>query len=206
VPDERSVLGAPRDSPDLRQAETPAFVLAAGVATGHDGPTTSGRGRRLPTARKRTAAEDPMDKATMSEAILAAKAAKGLTWARIAEALGLSEIYTASACFGENVLSPDEATMLCQLLGLEPDVGRALATIPLKGEGSPQAPKDPLIYRFQEITYVYGRALKEIIEERFGAGIMSAIDFTLDVEKVPDPKGDRVKVVMCGKFLPYKMW
>jgi cyanate lyase len=147
-----------------------------------------------------------MDKATMSAAILGAKTAKGLTWARIAEALGLSDVYTASACFGENVLSPDEATKLCQLLGLDSEVEKALAVIPLKGEGSALVPKDPLIYRFQEITYVYGRALKEIIEEKFGAGIMSAIDFTLDVEKVPDPKGDRVKVVMCGKFLPYKKW
>jgi cyanate lyase len=67
-------------------------------------------------------------------------------------------------------------------------------------------PRDPLIYRFQEITYVYGRTLKELIEEKFGAGIMSAIDFTMDVEKVADPKGDRVKIVMTGKFLPYKKW
>jgi cyanate lyase len=147
-----------------------------------------------------------MDKASMTEAIVAAKRAKGLTWARIAETLGLSEVYAASACLGENVLSADEAATLRTLLDLDAAVADALTVMPMKGEASPTVPKDPLVYRFQEITYVYGRTLKEIIEERFGAGIMSAIDFTMDVEKVPDPKGDRVKVTMCGKFLPYKKW
>jgi cyanate lyase len=147
-----------------------------------------------------------MDKATMVEAILTAKTAKGLTWARIAAEANLSEIYATSACLGENVFSAEEATRVCHLLDLSDDVAHALATIPTKGEASQALLKDPLVYRFQEITYVYGRAIKEIIEEKFGAGIMSAIDFTLDIEKVQDIKGDRVKVVMCGKFLPYKKW
>jgi cyanate lyase len=147
-----------------------------------------------------------MDRAQMTEAIVEAKAGKGLTWAQIAETLGLSEVYTASACLGENVLSREEAAKVCSVLDLGADVAKTLATIPMKAETSPTVSKDPLVYRFQEITYVYGRALKEVIEEKFGAGIMSAIDFTLDVERVTDPKGDRVKVVMCGKFLPYKKW
>jgi cyanate lyase len=147
-----------------------------------------------------------MDKSSMIESILAAKRAKGLTWPRIAEAVGLSEVYTASACLGENVLGPDEAAKLRKLLDLDAAVAEALTVMPMKGESSPTVPKDPLVYRFQEITYVYGRTLKEIIEEKFGAGIMSAIDFTMEVEKVPDPKGDRVKITMCGKFLPYKKW
>lgn len=147
-----------------------------------------------------------MNKASMTEAILEAKAQKNLSWAHLAESIGLSEIYTASASLGQNVLSAEEAAKLCETLGLGPSVAQALATAPMKGEDSPTIPKDPLIYRFQEITYVYGRAIKEIVEEKFGAGIMSAIDFTLEIDKVPDPKGDRVKVVMCGKFLPYKKW
>jgi cyanate lyase len=147
-----------------------------------------------------------MDKATMTRTILAAKGDKGLGWARIAEAAGLSEVYVTSACLGENVLSREEAGRVAALLDLAADVSQELTVVPMKAESGPAVPRDPLIYRFQEITYVYGRTLKELIEEKFGPGIMSAIDFTMDVEKVPDPKGDRVKVVMTGKFLPYKKW
>jgi cyanate lyase len=147
-----------------------------------------------------------MEKATMTAAILEAKTLKGLSWARVAEAAGLSEIYTTSACLGENALSREEAERVGALLDLDASVTAALTVLPMKGEASSTVPKDPLIYRFQEITYVYGRALKEVIEEKFGAGIMSAIDFTVDVERVADPKGDRVKVIMCGKFLPYRKW
>jgi cyanate lyase len=147
-----------------------------------------------------------MDKATMTQAILAAKSAKGLNWTRIAQAAGLSEVYVTSACLGENVLSREEAARVAALLELAADVSQELTVVPMKAESSPTVPKDPLIYRFQEITYVYGRTLKELIEEKFGPGIMSAIDFTMDVEKVADPKGDRVKIVMIGKFLPYKKW
>jgi cyanate lyase len=147
-----------------------------------------------------------MDKATMTQAILAAKGDKGLAWTRIAQAAGLSEVYVTSACLGENVLSREEAGRVAALLDLGAEVSQALTVVPMKGESSPAVPKDPLIYRFQEITYVYGRTLKELIEEKFGPGIMSAIDFTMDVEKVEDPKGDRVKIVMSGKFLSYKKW
>jgi len=147
-----------------------------------------------------------MTKSEMTAAILAAKAEKRLTWAQIAVAAGLSEVYTTSACLGENALGPEEAAKVGTLLGLEERAVAALSAFANKGEAAPAVPKEPLQYRFQEILYVYGGTLKALIEEKFGPGIMSAIDFTMDVEKVPDPKGDRVKITMNGKFLGYKKW
>jgi len=147
-----------------------------------------------------------MTKAQMSAKIVEAKRIKQTTWAAIAQAAGLSEVYTTSACLGENVLSRDEAMRVTEHLGLGADVAEALTHYATKGEASPTIPKEPLAYRFQEIIYVYGTTLKELIEEKFGPGIMSAIDFTMDVERVADPKGDRVKITMNGKFLPYKKW
>ena len=147
-----------------------------------------------------------MTKSQMIEAILAAKAAKRTTWTAIAKAVGLSEVYVTSACLGENALSADEAKKVGKLLKLKPAVTRALTEFATKGEAAPTVPKEPLTYRFQEIIYVYGRTMKELIEEKFGPGIMSAIDFTMDIERVADPKGDRVKITMNGKFLGYKKW
>jgi len=142
----------------------------------------------------------------MTEAILAAKSAKNLTWAAIASAAGRSEVYTTSACFGENALDATEAGKVAALLGLKPEVAQALTEFADKGEAAPTVPKEPLQYRFQELVYVYGRTMKALIEEKFGPGIMSAIDFTMDIERVADPKGDRVKITMNGKFLGYKKW
>lgn len=99
-----------------------------------------------------------------------------------------------------------EAKKLVEALGLSPEFAEELTIPPLKGSLDPVIPTDPLIYRFYEIMQVYGMPMKEVIHEKFGDGIMSAIDFTLDVDKVEDPKGDRVQVTMCGKFLPYKKW
>jgi cyanate lyase len=147
-----------------------------------------------------------MTKAQMTEAILAAKAARKTTWAAIAKAVGLSEVYVTSACLGENALSAAEAKKVGKLLKLKPAVTAALTEFGTKGEAAPTVPKEPLAYRFQEIIYVYGRTMKELIEEKFGPGIMSAIDFTMDIERVADPKGDRVKITMNGKFLGYKKW
>lgn len=147
-----------------------------------------------------------MTKIEMTAAILAAKKTRGATWAAIAESAGLSPVFTTSACLGENTLDAAEAEKVGAFLGLNPETVSALTEQPIKGETSPTIPKDPLIYRFQEIIYVYGHTLKELIDEEFGPGIMSAIDFTMDIERVPDPKGDRVKVTMNGKFLPYKKW
>ncbi len=150
--------------------------------------------------------ERAMTKHEMTETILAAKVLKAVTWAEIAKVVGLSEVYNTSACLGENALSKEEAGKVGALLGLEPAVTEALTRPATKGEAALTVPKEPLQYRFQEILYVYGRTLKELIEEKFGPGIMSAIDFTMSVEKVPDTKGDRVVITKNGKFLPYKKW
>lgn len=147
-----------------------------------------------------------MTKIEMTEAIITAKKEKGLSWGAIAETVGLSEIYTTSACFGQNSLDEESASKLVALLDLSDEVTYTLQEYPMKATDTDLVAKDPLIYRFFEIAYVYGGSLKEIIHEKFGDGIMSAIDFTMDVEKVEDPKGDRVKVTMNGKFLPYKKW
>ena len=147
-----------------------------------------------------------MTRAQATEAILQAKAEKQLTFTQIAEAVGRHVVWVTAALHGQATMSADEAQKAAKALGLGPDVAASLMEFATKGEASPTIPKEPLAYRFQEIIYVYGRTMKEIIEEKFGAGIMSAIDFTLDIEKVPDPKGDRVKITMNGKFLPYKRW
>jgi cyanate lyase len=132
--------------------------------------------------------------------------AKNLTWASIAKAAGLSEVFTTSACLGENALDAAEAQKVASFLGLGPEVAQALTQFANKGEAAPTIPKEPLQYRFQEIIYVYGATMKALIEEKFGPGIMSAIDFTMDIDRVADPKGDRVKITMNGKFLGYKKW
>ena len=147
-----------------------------------------------------------MTKTQMTEALLAAKKKAKTSWAAIAEAAELSEVYVASACLGENALDSEAAAKVAKFLKLDPEIATALTEFANKGEAAPTIPKEPLQYRFQEIIYVYGRTMKELIEEKFGAGIMSAIDFTMDIEKIPDAKGDRVKVTMNGKFLAYKKW
>lgn len=142
----------------------------------------------------------------MTETIIAAKQEKGVSWSDIAQSAGLSEIFVTSACLGQNSLDKTAAEGLVDFLGLSPEVTACLQTFPVKGVDAATVPKDPLIYRFFEIAYVYGMSMKEIIHEKFGDGIMSAIDFTLDIDKIEDPKGDRVRVIMNGKFLPYKKW
>lgn len=148
-----------------------------------------------------------MNKQEMSAAILSAKQEQGVSWSSLGEALGMSEIYIASSVYGENSMAKEPADKLCKALGLGPEVAVALTQYPLKGQSLGQTvPTDPLVYRFYEIMQVYGLALKDVIQERFGDGIMSAIDFKIDVAKIDDPKGDRVLVTMNGKFLPYKAW
>jgi cyanate lyase len=147
-----------------------------------------------------------MNKSEMTELILTAKKKSKLSWAALAERVGLSEVFVASACYGENSMLPDAAQKLCAALDLDEAVKDALCEFPTKGNslGDRVVPTDPLLYRFYEILCVYGSSMKDVIQERCGDGIMSAIDFTLDVKKEPDPKGDRVVVTMNGKFLPYK--
>ncbi len=146
-----------------------------------------------------------MNKVDMTEAIMVAKAAKGAQWQEIAAVIGRSDVWTTSACLGQNTMSADEAQQVGDFLGLAPEVVTALQVFPTKGFG-PHVPTDPLLYRFFEICFVYGPTIKEIINEKVGDGIMSAIDFTMDIDKVEDPKGDRVRIVMNGKFLGYKKW
>jgi cyanate lyase len=148
-----------------------------------------------------------MNKQAMTEAILGAKKQKGVSWAELGKAAGVAEMFVATACHGEASIGKEGATAICSKLDLAADVAEALQEYPLKGHTAEKTiPTDPLIYRFYEIMTVYGMALKSVIHERFGDGIMSAIDFTIDVEREPNPKGDRVKVVMNGKFLPYVKW
>lgn len=146
-----------------------------------------------------------ISKIEMTEAIIEAKAKKKTTWTEISKCIGLSEVFTTSACLGQNTLSKTEAEQLGAYLDLNPEVIKSLQVFPSKGPGQ-EISTDPLIYRFFEICFVYGPTLKEVIQEKMGDGIMSAIDFTLNVDKVEDPKGDRVVVTMNGKFLPYKKW
>jgi cyanate lyase len=147
-----------------------------------------------------------IQRAEATQKILAAKQQKGLTFEAIAKAVGRHKVWVTSALLGQATMSAEEAQKAVAVLGLGPDVAAALQQIPTKGSVGEIVPVDPLIYRFYEITQVYGTTLKAIIHEMFGDGILSAIDFTLDVQRQEDPKGDRVVVTMNGKFLPYKKW
>ncbi len=141
----------------------------------------------------------------ITEKLLAAKSGKGLSFADLETTIGRDEVWIAALFYQQASASDDEATKLLNALGLSLDLVATLTAFPVKGLG-PIVPTDPLIYRFYEIMQVYGMPMKEIIHEKFGDGIMSAIDFTLDIDKIEDPKGDRVKVTMNGKFLAYKKW
>ena len=141
----------------------------------------------------------------ITERLLDAKQKKGLSFTDLADKLDRDEVWVAALFYRQASASGEEAEKLAQTLGVDNDMAMELTGFPLKGLG-PVVPTDPLIYRFYEIMQVYGMPLKAVIHEKFGDGIMSAIDFTLDVDKVEDPKGDRVKVTMNGKFLPYKKW
>lgn len=141
----------------------------------------------------------------ITEHLLAAKKAKGVSFSDLEQAVGRDEIWIAAVFYRQASASEDEARKILHALDLSQDLFPELTAYPAKGLG-PLVPTDPLVYRFYEIMQVYGMPMKEIIHEKFGDGIMSAIDFTLDIEKEADPKGDRVKVIMNGKFLPYKKW
>ena len=138
--------------------------------------------------------------------LLKAKKEQGLTFSDIGNLLGLDEVWVASLFYGQATASEEESISLIEALDLPSDLKEDLSTPPVKGCLDPVIPTDPLIYRFYEIMQVYGLPMKDVIQEKFGDGIMSAIDFSIEVDKVEDPKGDRVLVKMCGKFLPYKKW
>jgi cyanate lyase len=141
----------------------------------------------------------------LTRKILAAKRAKGLTWKTIvAEIGGGSAVYLTAALMGQMKLRSEQAERAAELFELGDDEKRLLQEIPYRGSLPSVVPTDPLIYRFYELVQVYGTTWKEVIQEEFGDGIMSAIDFDMAIERQPDPKGDRVKLTLSGKFLPYK--
>lgn len=146
-----------------------------------------------------------MDKLTMTDLIVSTKIEKKLTWDEMGKALGLSPVWLTSACLGMNSAPSEKAKKIADYLGLGEDVVAALEAYPTK-IWDQAVPTDPLIYRLYEVVGVYGDTLKEVIQEKFGDGIMSAIDFSMEVDKIEDPKGDRVLLTLNGKFLPYKSW
>lgn len=146
-----------------------------------------------------------MKKIEMTEEIMAVKKAAGLSWETLAEKVGISPVFLTSACLGMNSLQKEPADKVCEVLSLPKEVSNALQDFPHKSWDK-AVPTDPVLYRFYEAIGVYGETMKEIIHEKFGDGIMSAIDFSMDIDKEENPQGDRVVITMNGKFLPYKSW
>lgn len=194
-------------------ALTSRVALGAGVvprrATGRRNPATP----RVPfrsTTPVRTVASSsaPMTRNDVTELVVFNRMKKGITWASLAEACGKSVPWTTSALLGQHQMSPEQATTAGKMLDLPDDAVMLLQHVPYKGTGSIPAgqtvPTDPLIYRFYEMVMVYGSTYKELIHEEFGDGIMSAIDFDMDFSRLPNEAGDRVKIVLTGKYLTYK--
>ena len=146
------------------------------------------------------------DRSQVTGMILAAKVAKGIKWADVATAVGHSKEWTTAACLGQMTLTKAQAEIVGGLFGLSDEAVAWLQVAPYKGSLPTAVPTDPLIYRWYELVNVYGTTIKALIHEEFGDGIMSAIDFSMDIQREPDPKGDRVHVVLSGKFLPYKTY
>jgi putative hydrolase of the HAD superfamily len=160
----------------------------------------------LPPDTPRTAprGDAMMTKKAAAEAVLAAKIRLGLTWAQIADAVDAPLAWTTAALLGQHPMTATQAATAAGLLELDADAQVALQLQPTRGALDSPVPTDPTIYRFYEVLQVYGPTIKELIHEQCGDGIMSAINFRLDVSRVPDPAGDRVRVVLDGKFLPYQ--
>jgi len=145
-----------------------------------------------------------MDREQATEEILEAKREKGLTFTAIAEKLGKPKVWTTAALLGQHPLGKDEAETVADLLGLDGGVAGVLQEVPMRGSLDADVPTDPTIYRIHEVTQVYGTTIKALIHEEFGDGIMSAINFSMDIERVEHEAGDRVKITYEGKFLPYQ--
>lgn len=147
-----------------------------------------------------------MTRTDVTEMVMMAKIKKGLTWAKIAKTVGQSKEWTTAALLGQMQITKQQAAAAGKLLGLPAAAVLLLQQVPYKGSLPTAVPADPLIYRFYELVNVYGTTFKELIHEEFGDGIMSAIDFKMDLSREPDPKGDRVRIIMSGKYLPYKTY
>ena len=147
-----------------------------------------------------------MNRNDVTEMIVAAKIKKGVKWADVAKKVGLSKEWVTAGCLGQMTFDAAQAKTIGKIFALPPEAVKLLQVVPYKGSLPTAVPTDPLIYRFYELINVYGTTFKELIHEEFGDGIMSAIDFNMDLKREPDPKGDRVRIVMSGKFLPYKTY
>ena len=145
-----------------------------------------------------------MNRETVTALVLEAKRAQGLSFADLAEHVGADRVWLTAALLGQHPLGPQQAAQVAELLQLPADAAAALEEIPLRGALDAVPPSDPTIYRLQEIVQVYGTTLKALIHEDFGDGIMSAINFNMGVERVEHPDGDRVRITMEGKYLPYQ--
>jgi cyanate lyase len=140
----------------------------------------------------------------VTEKIIATKVSKGLTWEKVAKEVGLSKEWVTAACLGQMTLNDEQANKVGGLFNLNENEIKWLKVVPYKGSLPTAVPSDPLIYRLYEVVSVYGLTIKELIHEEFGDGIMSAIDFSMDIQRENNPAGDRVNIVLSGKFLPYK--
>jgi len=147
-----------------------------------------------------------MNRLMVTEKIIAAKVSRGIQWSEVAAKVGLSKEWVTAACLGQMTLSKEQAGVLAEIFNLTEEEAKWLSVTPYKGSLPTSVPTDPLIYRFYELVSVYGSTFKELIHEEFGDGIMSAIDFKMDLQRENDPNGDRVRIVMSGKFLPYKQY
>jgi len=147
-----------------------------------------------------------MDRGISTLKVLKAKEEKKLTWIAIAEHVGAAEVWVTTALLGQATMTPEQAGKVGVLLELEPEVVASLSVPPNRGKGIQMPPTEPALYRLYEIIMVYGPAFKEILNEKFGDGIMSAIDYEMHIEKKEDPKGDRVLITLDGKFLPYRVF
>lgn len=148
---------------------------------------------------------DEITRDDLTTAILRAKKRTGLSWADIADRIGMSPVWLHSAATGMNAFPPDKARAFADLLGLPDGAAGLLAESPLK-VWDQAVPTDPCIYRLYEIVGVYGPTVKALINEEFGNGIMSAIDFSMHLDREPHPRGDRVRLTMSGKYLAYSNW
>ena len=140
----------------------------------------------------------------VTEKIIATKVSKGLTWEKVAKELGLSKEWVTAACLGQMTLNDEQANKVGGLFNLNENEIKWLKVVPYKGSLPTAVPSDPLIYRLYEVISVYGLTIKELIHEEFGDGIMSAIDFSMNIQRENNPAGDRVNILLSGKFLPYK--
>jgi cyanate lyase len=147
-----------------------------------------------------------MSRADVTEKIVLAKVAKGIKWADVAARVGLSKEWVTAACLGQMTLTAAQAKIVGDIFDLSEADRKWLQIVPYKGSLPTAVPTDPLIYRFYELVNVYGTTFKELIHEEFGDGIMSAIDFNMDIKREKNEKGDRVAITMSGKFLPYKTY